>query len=124
MYDYYENIRADVQHYFDEKLNLGNFRDERGGIDWDEVEEFLNDELWTDDSVTGNGSGSYLFSTWEAEEALCHNWDLLYEALQAFDCQHIDVIKKGVKWADVTIRCYLLPWAIAEVIEAAKEQTQ
>lgn len=32
----------------------------------DELREALNDELWVCDHVTGNASGSYTFSTWQA----------------------------------------------------------
>lgn len=43
-----------------------------------------NDTLFACDSVTGNASGSYTFNTWTAEEYLCHNWELLGEALTEF----------------------------------------
>lgn len=33
----------------------------------DEVEQNLNDTLFTCDSVTGNASGSYTFNAWTAE---------------------------------------------------------
>ena len=33
-----------------------------------EIEEELNDEFWCWDSITGNGSGSYTFSTEKAIE--------------------------------------------------------
>ena len=32
--------------------------------------EQIMDEAWTADSVTGNGSGSYTFNTWEAQQNL------------------------------------------------------
>lgn len=54
--------------------------------------------------MTGNASGSYTFSTWEAEENICHNLDLLAEA------------------CDVTIRCYLLGQAIAEALEEIADE--
>ena len=46
----------------------------------EELEEHLNEVLFTEDSVTGNASGSYTFNTYEAEENICHNLDLLGEA--------------------------------------------
>ena len=81
------------------------------------LEERLNDDLFIEDSVTGNGSGSYYCNTWKAEEALSHNWDLLVEALEAFGQDGTDVLKQGAEWCDVTIRCYLLGQAIAAVLD-------
>lgn len=81
----------------------------------------LNDELWLCDHVTGNASGSYTFSTWEAEEYLAHNWDLLEEACAMFGADMGEEIKKGAESADVLIRCYLLPAAIDEVLPEFEE---
>jgi hypothetical protein len=77
----------------------------------------LNDDLFCDDSVTGNASGSYTLCNWQAEENLCHNWGLLAEAMEEFGCSDKNVIEEGAEWADVTIRCYLLPQAISAVID-------
>lgn len=41
--------------------------------------------------------------------------DLLSEALAEFGCD-ITYLKRGAESCDVTIRCYLLPQAIAEAI--------
>lgn len=69
--------------------------------------EFLNDYFWTCDSITGNASGSYWCNTWKAEEAICHNLDLLSEAMHEFCCDTSE-LEKGAEWADLTIRCWLL----------------
>lgn len=74
----------------------------------------LNERLWMDDSVTGNASGSYTFNAFEAEENLCHNTDLLQEAMNEFGYTPNDY--KGAEWADVLIRCYLLGGIISEII--------
>lgn len=92
----------------------------------DELYEELYDELWTDDSVTGNASGSYTFSSWEAEENLSHNWGLLNEALCEFGCSNENIADKGAEWCDVTIRCYLLGECLSavldELVEAFEEE--
>lgn len=77
-YNYLEQVTTDAKEAILENMEYWNF-DNR-----DELEELANDKLWADDSVTGNGSGSYFFSTWKAEEALCHNLDLLTEACEEF----------------------------------------
>ena len=116
-YNYLENIKADVKEYIDNEINLKDFSDR------EELEEKLNDTLWTEDSVTGNASGSYYCNSWKAEEALAHNWDLLAEAMKEFGCE-VDLLEKGAEWADVTIRCYLLGQAIGEILDEMEEELE
>ena len=109
-YNYREAMYDDIKEYISENIDLADY-DGR-----EELEEYLNDTLWTEDSVTGNASGSYWFNTYKAEEAICHNWDILAEACNEFGCE-CDVLNKGAEWADVTIRCYLLGEVIGEVLD-------
>ena len=90
--------------------------------DRDELEEVSYDELMLYDSVTGNASGSYYFNTWKAEEALCHNWDLLAEACEEFGQDIGEAVKRGAEFCDVTIRCYLLSQAIAAALDELEEE--
>lgn len=106
-YNYYESVKEDIKEY------LRN-TDERD-------EQTLYDEMFIDDSVTGNGSGSYTFNTYEAEENLCHNMDLLSEALEAFGCS-TDYLEKGAEACDVTIRCYLLGQLLSEALKEIEEE--
>lgn len=87
----------------------------------DELREALNDELWVCDHVTENASGSYTFSTWQAEEYLAHNWDVLEEACAEFGADMGEEVKKGAENADVLIRCYFLGAAIDEVLPDFEE---
>lgn len=116
-YNYLEVITEDVKEYIRENIELSDYNSR------DKLEEALNDELWTADSVTGNASGSYTFSTWEAEENLAHNWDLLEEALNEFGYDE-NPIGKGAEWCDVTIRCYLLGQAISEALDEMEEELE
>lgn len=109
-YDYFEAVKEDVRNYIEEN------KDGLLGRDRDEVEEELNDKLFLNDSVTGNASGSYTFNSWTTEEYLCHNLDLAQEAYEEFGYDGIK-LDKGVEAVDVTIRCYLLPRAIDEVLD-------
>ena len=104
-YDYFETIKEDIREY------LRN-TDER---DFD----VLYDDMFVDDSITGNASGSYTFSTWQAEENLAHNLDLLKKALQEFGSD-LNYMEKP-EACDVTIRCYLLGQALQEVLEEIEE---
>lgn len=114
MYDYREAVKEDVLEYINNEINFEDFDT------LDELEEKLNDDLWTEDSVTGNASGSYTFNTYEAEENLAHNWDLLAEALEEFGNEE-NPISKGAEWCDVTIRCYLLGECIAAALEEIED---
>lgn len=116
MYNYLENVKEDVKEYLKNNYNVETV---------EEIEEIdkdsLYDELFVEDSVTGNASGSYTFSTYEAEENICHNMDLLNEACNVFGCEpKLD----SAEWCDVTIRCYLLGEAIEEAIEELKEEIE
>lgn len=113
-YNYYETIKNDIKEYI--KENDIDVTSE----DFDRDE--LCDHLWIDDSVTGNGSGSYTFSTYQAEENLCHNWDLLEESLEDFGQTDVNILEKGAEWCDVTIRCYLLSQCLDEVIDEIEEE--
>ena len=113
-YDYLEEVTNDVRDYISNEIDYKDF-DSLDGL-----REYLNDELWTEDSVTGNGSGSYTFNAYYAEENLCHNWDLLEEACNEFGCLD-EAISKGPEYCDVTIRCYLLGQAIEKVLQEIED---
>ena len=115
-YDYNEAIREDVREYIKNDIDLEEWRGNRDGL-----EEKLNDDLWTVDSVTGNASGSYTFSTYEAEENICHNLDLLAEACEELGGS-MDVLKDGAEACDVAIRCYLLGGAISDVLDELENE--
>lgn len=117
MYDYREAVKDDVRSYIAENLTIEAYKGQR-----DELEEMLNNDLWVDDGVTGNASGSYYCNSWEAEESLCHNLDLLAEALEEFGCDASYLLKEGAEAADVTIRCYLLSSAISEVLDEYEDE--
>lgn len=114
-YNYLEQVTVDAKEAILENMEYWDFDDR------EELEEVANDQLWADDGVTGNGSGSYYFSTWKAEEALCHNWDLLADALEEFG-DNTDILRQGAEACDVTIRCYLLGQAIAAALDELEEE--
>ena len=115
-YNYLENVTADAKQAILENLNYWKFSDR------EELEEIANDELWVDDSVTGNASGSYTFNTWQAEENLCHNMDELEDACNEFGQDIGEAVKQGAEYCDVTIRCYLLGQAINAAIDELEEE--
>lgn len=107
-YDYRQALMDDIRNYIEEndiKITSENR---------DDVEEELRDSLMNNDSVTGNASGSYTFNTWQAEENLCHNLELLQDACNEFCCEpRLD----SAEWCDVVIRCYLLGECLSSVLD-------
>ena len=115
-YDYYQAVKDDIKQYIEDhdvKVTTSNR---------EELESSLYDEMFISDSVTGNASGSYTFNTWQAEENLCHNLDLLKEACEEFgsDCD----ILESAEGCDVTIRCYLLGQVLGEVLDELEEDDE
>lgn len=112
-YDYLKNMKEDIKEYIKENFEV-----------LEEVDkEKLYDDLFIEDSVTGNGSGSYTFNTEIAREYIINNEDLFQEAMKEF-CYSYEEIGKHIfdyEWQDVTIRCYLLGQAIEEAIEELEE---
>lgn len=115
-YDYLEVVTNDAKQAILENLENWNFSDR------EELEEIANDNLWADDNVTGNASGSYTCNAWNAEENLCHNMDELEEACNEFGQDMGDTVKQGAEYCDVTIRCYLLSQAISAAIDELEEE--
>lgn len=123
-HDYETEIRNDLADWLRETADYDHMTADA----FEEARERLEDEAWTADSVTGNGSGSYYCNTWKAEEAICHNLDLLGEALREFGDTGADILEKGAEACDVTIRCYLLgqvfPDAFEKVLDELREKEE
>ena len=105
-YNYYENMKDDIKNYIEENYENDEL------LDYDE----LYDEMFIADSVTGNGSGSYTFNTWKAEENISHNIDLAQEAYENFGYDGVK-FEDGAEAIDVTIRCYFLGSVLQDVLE-------
>lgn len=119
-YNYNEAVKNDVLDYIRNEVNFSEFED------LEELEQSLNDDLWTVDSVTGNASGSYTFNRYQAQEYVMDNIELLNEACEEFGTNTETVGEKFLneefEWMDVTIRCYLLAQAIREALEEVEDE--
>lgn len=111
-YDYIKEMLEDVKNYIEENKDNESYNFNNR----EELEELLHDDLWIDDSVTGNGSGSYTFNRYQAEENISHNMNLLKEACQEFGYDPFELLENPEK-ADVIIRCYLLGQVISMVLD-------
>lgn len=127
MYNYLENITEDAKNAILENYTEEEIKEELESLyTRQRFEERLHDELWINDSVTGNGSGSYTFSTYKAEENLAHNFDLLEETAEAFGIEPTisTGYEHGAEWWDCSIRCYLLPQAINKALDRIEEELE
>lgn len=115
-YDYYKEVQWSVEDYIKENYTREQVKQALKENRF-EFEEKLNDELWAADSVTGNGSGSFTFSTYEAEENLAHNWDLFGYACADFGTDEGEAVRHGAEWCDVMLRCYVLGSAISSALD-------
>lgn len=120
MYDYREAMVEDVKQWITDEVDLTEWTEDREGL-----EQQLNDDLWTADSVTGNGSGSYTFNRVQASLYVLDNMDLLQEACDEFATDPATVgdkfISEDWEWFDVMIRCYLLGSVISDVLDEMEE---
>lgn len=118
-YDYREAMREDIEDFVSLNIEwiLGQVEDPE---DREAVEEFLNDTLWTEDSVTGNASGSYTFNREQAKEYVIENLYIATQALNEFGMAEklsSKIENDEWEWLDVTIRCYLLSEIIGEDLD-------
>lgn len=110
-YNYLENMKEDIKEYIKEN--------------YESLEEVnidkLYDDLFIEDCVTGNASGSYYCNKYKAQEALKGNEDLLQNTIDEF-CIDMGKHWSDYEYLDVSIRCYLLGQAIGEAIEELEEE--
>lgn len=97
-YDYYNTVLQDAKDALDDQ-----------GEYFDDFEDFM-DYLWVDDSVTGNGSGSYFFNAAKAREAVSDFiWSEEFnEMVGEFGIDVDKLMADGPEAVDVSIRCWYL----------------
>lgn len=120
MYDYYEAVKEDVLKYIEENIDMEI-------TDFDELENCLADDLWAEDSVTGNASGSYTFSRAKAQEYIEDNKNLIQEMCDEFDCKQKIMenwFDDNYESIDVSLRCYVLNSAISAALEELREAAE
>ena len=114
-YDYFAEMKNDIKDYIHNEVELSEYQSR------EELEEYLQDTLWTEDSVTGNASGSYTFNRLEAREYVLDNIELLSEAAYEFGIEDSLIgekfLEENWEWMDVTIRCYYLSTVISDVLD-------
>lgn len=114
--EYYAAVLANSCEVADE-----NFEEilEEHDNDFDDAWESFYDDIFIDDSVTDNGSGSYWFNSRKAEKSLeGFLWDedivrLLGESGDSIE----SIISRGPEVTDVIIRCDMLGEVYSELYD-------
>ena len=118
MYSYKEQVRADVKEWIEDN------KEQIEGLDRHDAYEVVYDSCWVDDSVTGNASGSYTFSRWEARQNFFNDEDseeYIDQMIEdGFTCREsVGRAVQESQWEllDVSIRCWLLCDAVSDVLD-------
>lgn len=125
-YNYVDAVKDSILDFIaTEEFDLTQFEDR------DDAYQELNDLLWDNDSVTGNGSGSYTYDREEAKKYLFDSADgmsLLKDAVSEFGIEAETIAEKMMEedweWFDVTIRCYALSEALDEALNEVWEDNE
>lgn len=119
-YEYRKAVTADIIDYIRDEVKASDYENREA------LSEFLNDELWTCDSVTGNGSGSYTFNAYKAMEYVFADPDTVTESLEEFCVEAKTIADKFLsqdwEYFDVTARCYVLRQAIEDALDSIENE--
>lgn len=124
MNNYFESVKKDIKQlvrYNEIEIDYTELINNR-----DSVEESLYDDLWINDSVTGNASGSYFCNSYKAKETVLEDMDTVKEALKEF-CVSAETIGEKFlneewEYLDVTARCYVLGSALSSALDELIEE--
>lgn len=112
--DYYQQVKNDAIAAIDEQFDCGYWD---GDTEWDVV----YDNIFVDDGVTGNGSGSYFFNAAKAREAVADAiWDeKILNALSEIGISGNRIAQylrdNDAESLDVCIRCAMLGEVYGEI---------
>lgn len=115
--DYLHEVRDDAIEAID-----------NGDYDYADSFDEAYDDMWIDDSITGNGSGSYFFSGYTARRAVV---DMVFssEAREWVDGNFGEgsfdrALADGAELLDVTFRCLALGEVSGEICEAWNDRKE
>ena len=118
MYSYKEVVRSDVREWID------NHKEQLEGLDRHDAYEVVYDSCWVADEVTGNASGSYTFSRYEARQNFFNDdysddyiSQMIDDGFMSDDELGKNIAESNWEYIDVSIRCWLLCDAVTDVID-------
>lgn len=118
MYSYKETVKGDVREWMEDN------KDQWEGLDRHDVYEVVYDACWVADEVTGNASGSYTFSRWDARNNFFEDEDsdeyisqMIEDGFSTAEEVGQKVSESNWEWLDVSIRCWLLCDCLTEILD-------
>ena len=119
MYNYLEAMKKDIINYIRDEVTTTDF------TDIDDLRQTLEDDLWIDSTITGNGGDDYADDE-TSREYLNGNENLLKEALIEFGVDKGKIVDKffngNYAYFDSTIRCYMLSQAISAALDDMEDE--
>ena len=119
MYNYLEAMKKDIINYIRDEVTTTDF------TDIDDLRQTLEDDLWIDSTITGNGGDDYTDDE-TSREYLNGNENLLKEALIEFGVDKGKIVDKffngNYAYFDSTIRCYMLSQAISAALDDMEDE--
>ena len=125
MYNYRKAVESDVRTWLED--NREDWKD----VEQDDLFDYLFDRMFDDDSVTGNGPGSYTMDRWTARCNVMgdsESDDIISDMVDEgiLDNERLGEYYSSQNWEaiDVMIRCHLLdeilPYIVNEIEEERK----
>lgn len=114
IYNYLDVMVEDIKDYIKDRYEYMSEIDK----------DVLYDDLFCEDSVTGNASGSYTFNSYQVRENVYGNEELLKEVCREFGVDGAQLAEHmfDYEWQDVTIRCHLLYQAMDRALEELEDE--
>ncbi|WP_251573993.1 hypothetical protein [Limosilactobacillus agrestimuris] len=114
IYNYLDEETKDVVSYIKGNLDLSTLI-KLSNHDRDALISSITELLDAEDSITGNGSGSYSCNELKAERCLYGNWKLIQEAITTI-CPDSNVTDCSPEQLDVLVRVYVLEKAVDKAL--------
>ena len=119
MYNYLEAMKQDIINYIRDEVTTTDF------TDIDELRQTLEDDLWIDSTITGNGGYNYADNE-TSKSYINGNENLLKEALFEFCVDKEKIVDKffsgDYAYFDSIIRCYMLSQAVGAALEEIESE--
>lgn len=116
--NYTSEMLEDITNWIDYNIDYNDFED------LEALREYLNDNLWTEDDITGNGQRGQYYSTLEKAKNMFiedDGFENFYKVRDELGTDKSEVMEHFFKedwhWFDSSVRCYLLSECIDSVLE-------
>lgn len=110
-FNYSEDVKESVINFIQDEIDKLDFLE---SIKKQNFYDCYYDDLFIDDSITGNASGSYYCNTMKAKESCLSDIETIEDAVND---SFIDMNKHFGEWEyiDVSARCYVLSSVLSEI---------